>query len=364
MNLFDSTLLDDALRLKGADYCFFKQLAQDDGSLLRRQLEGIAAIAGAELTTRWREQLNSLNNRRFFQGFAEAMATHTLHRAGWVINALDWPGPLLCGQTPMDNDAEVIVLSFIQQVRPSADVQSIARLVRTLNRVDARIRIGIYVQRWLPHDFDPEPVRRAVELWLRDVQRHGSTDRYAVYEDEHIALEFALTQERTKRGQSIVSFSIGPFSGQKTLERVERKIVKALDHHSATNRSEQPALLCCVTEQPWRVSPGWIREMLYGKPHWQRQVNGDMELGYRDGLDPSLFRNPQYRSISAIMLIDRPVGVSANTRAKAYLNPWATHPFTPRHMDLMPTFSMRAREGREIVMGWSREAASLSNPGI
>jgi hypothetical protein len=33
-------------------------------------------------------------------------------------------------------------------------------------------------------------------------------------------------------------------------------------------------------------------------------------------------------------------------------------------MDLMPTFSMRAREGREIVMGWSREAASLSNPGI
>jgi len=364
MELFDPSLLADAQRVSGAQHCFLKQIASDDGDLVRRHLEGIAAMAGPQLTDRWREQLNSLNNLRFFQGYAEATATHLLHRAGWVIDALDWPGPLLCGQTPNDEDADVLVLSFVRQVRPSQDARSIERLVRTLNRVDARVRIGVYVQKWLPHNFNPEPIRRAVEMWLRDVQRHGSSDRYAIYADEHVALEFALTGERTRRGQAIVAFTLGPFSGQNTAERIERELSSALEQHVAAHRSDRPVLACCVTDQPWRLSAGWVREMLYGKPRWQRQAGSGLEAGYRDAPEPSLFRNPAHRILSGVVFIDRPVGVTANARAEAFLNPWALSPFTPRHMDLVPTFAVRAREDRDLVLAWSREAASLSNPGV
>lgn len=364
MKLFDQTLLEDALRTKGADHSFLKQIATKDGAMLRRHLEGVATLAGAQLTDRWREQLNSLDNRRFFQGFSEATATHMLHRAGWEIEGLDWPGPLLIGKTPMDDHADVLVLSFIRQIRPKADTASIRRLVRTLNRVDARVRIGVHVQKWLPHDFDPEPIRRAVELWLRDVQRHGSTDRYAVYADENISLEFALTSERTRRGQSIVAFTVGPYSGHQTLERVEEQLHKVVDEHVAVHRDDRPLLVCCVADQPWRISPGWMREMLYGKPRWQRQRDDAFEVGYRDGLEQCLFRSPRHRVISGVLFIDRPVGTSAHAHAKGYLNPWALAPFQPRHMDLIPTFAAKTREGREIVMAWSREAASLSNPGI
>ena len=119
-----------------------------------------------------------------------------------------------------------------------------------------------------------------------------------------------------------------------------------------------------MTEQPWRLTQGWLQEWLYGKATWQCSSAQQTDWGYPDSVEPSLFRSRQHKEVSGIIMMDRNVGISAHTHAVAYLNPWAAHPFPAQHMDLMPTFALRSQQERESVMTWYLESVSLSNPGI
>ena len=68
--LFDASLAELS-RLKGAEYSFLKQLSVPEGKPTRAWLEGVGAAVGSPIAQRATDLLNSLDNRRFFQGFAE-----------------------------------------------------------------------------------------------------------------------------------------------------------------------------------------------------------------------------------------------------------------------------------------------------
>ena len=174
--LFSEATLDDLRRVPGSAHSFARQLAEPDGEPLRVWLEQAASLAPQTARDRWSETLTSLDNRRFFQGFAEAAATLQLQEGGWTLRDLQWPGPSLVMRHTDGRELDVLVLSFIRQVRPGPDAAMITRLRRALDRVGSRSRIAVLVRRWLPHDFDPEPVRRAIDLWLREVDRGAGTD--------------------------------------------------------------------------------------------------------------------------------------------------------------------------------------------
>lgn len=353
MTLFPEALLTDLRRLSGAKYSFARQVADDDGAPVRARLDDIAEHVGPSVRTRWAEALGSLDNRRFFQGFAEASVSGMLSAHGWTVPDLAWPGPGLHLRTPDGRSLHALVLSFIRQVRPEADRAAINRLRAALGRVGARSRVGLVIHRWLPHDFDPEPVRQAVELWLREVERGAWTGRYAAYEDEHISIEFSLTGDNARRGQSILAFALGPFQAHRVLEAVGARMVSELDRLRLQGNTA-PVLVCCVADQPWRLPRGYLRELLYGRPTWQTTAGAapSLESAFSPSDAPSLYRDPLYRSVSGVLFLERTSESPAEVRGRAYLNPWAETSLAPFDLPC-PTLSLIGHDDDLAIMRWS-----------
>lgn len=353
--LFSDSLLADLGRMPGAGYSFLKQLTSAAAAPLRELIERAVAVGGPTVNERLTELLTSLDNKHFFQGFGEAVTAHTLSQRGWKVGSLRWPGPSLVSQHADAGEVDVIVLTFIRQARPIPDEEVIDRLRRALNRVSSRSRIAVLVRRWLPHDFDPEPVRRAIEMWLREVDRGGWDGRYAAYDDENISLEFALTGGVATEGKGVVAFTLGPFDAQRTLEALERRIVFELDNHRMRHGPDRHVLLSCVTDQPWRVSRGYLREMLYGKPVRQSTSSDrpGIEVTYGPEYSSSLFRDPLYRNVTGLLMIDRPPAEPTTLRPVAWVNPWVRRPLQ-RHLFMGSTMAMERWERDEPVMRWER----------
>ena len=330
--LFSEATLDDLRRVPGSSHSFARHLAEPDGEAIREWLEAATADAPAAARARWCEVLTSLDNRRFFQGFAEVATTAHLSNAGWTLDDLQWPGPGLSMVHRDGRQLEVLVLSFIRQVRPGPDAAMTARLRRALDRVGSRSRIAVLVRRWLPHDFDPEPVRRAIDLWLREVDRGGWDGRYAAYDDDHVSLEFALTGEKAEEDQPVVAFVLGPFEAQRTLEAVEQRVVAELDRSRLQNGpSDRPTVVALVGDQPFRISEGYLREFFFGKPTFQitDPDRPGLELWYGQRDSPCLFRDPHSGHVAGVLKLERPDPTAAAVDARAWLNPWS-------HVDLSP----------------------------
>ncbi|MCB9779057.1 MAG: hypothetical protein H6742_10880 [Alphaproteobacteria bacterium] len=360
MPLFPQDLLADLRALPGARHSFLRQLAEDDGAAHRAWLQTAVDAVGGPVKLRWTDVLGSLDNQRFFQGWSEVATTAALSASGWKVHDLAWPGPSLTARAPGGERYQVMVLSFVRQTRP-ADQQALQRLTAALDRVGSRSRIVVLVRRWLPHDFDPEPVRRAIDMWLREVDRAGWEGRYAEYRDDHISLEFALTGEQARDDQGVVALMLGPFDAHRVLETVERRLVCDLDAQRLSAWSDEPVIVSLVCDQPWRLPRGYLRELLYGKPISQQTVSaapggsGDGPVAYRATFGPeytpSLFRDPLYSGVSGVVMLERRVDQPDPVVARSWLNPWASRPLAAAHLPGR-TFAPIDRDGEHPVMGW------------
>lgn len=328
MELFPERLVSDLGRLPGAGHCYLKQLCAPDGDVLRAGLERAVARLDEPMRGRAGELLNSLENRRFFQGFAEVAALAALEPAGWRATALHQPGPRI--ELSRGGPAVLLsVLAFLHQTRPGGEEETRRRLIDALSRVASKQRFGVLVRRWLPHDFNPEPVRRAIELWLGQVANGQWEGRYAAYEDERISLEFCLTGERAKARQSPVALTLGPFYAHRTLEVLEPRVVAELDRHVASAERHLPLLIACAADQPWAVNEGYLRDFLYGRARRISRENGIREVEFSGSGSVSVFRDPLYASVVGLLLVDRRPAVSMAMGVRAWLNPWATHRLSP-----------------------------------
>jgi hypothetical protein len=355
MDLFPEALLRDVQRLPGANHSFLKQMAGPADAAARAALQAVADQVGPLVAERWADVLSSVDNRRFFQGYAEVAVARLLLLHGWSVDDLLYPGPTLQVRDPQGRPFLAPTLAFIHQ-HCDADVTSIVRLTRSLDRVGAKARIVVMVDRWLPHDFDPEPVRRAVEVWLKEVDRGGWDGRYASYEDEHVSLEFGLTGERAKAGEGSVALTIGPFGAQRMLEIVERRAVHELESLRLGPKRDVPVLLCAVADRPWRITQGFLRELLYGKA-WREEVRDPqvgLELTYRDEYAPCLFRDPLYRNTAAVLMVGRSAGTTSGLVSRVLCNPWTSAPLRADDLPSPRLWPLRSDEGSP-VLAWSHD---------
>lgn len=350
--LFPASFVRDVSKLPGASYTFLRQICSPDGERVRSWLEDEASRVSTPIARRWADTLGSFDNRRFFQGYAEVLTAALLTRSGWTLEGLSEPGDTLAVRDPQGRAFGALVLSFVRQVRPAPDRIVLERLATAINRVGGRSRIIVCVRKWLPHDFDPEPVRRAIDLWLTDADRSSLNSRYATYDDEHTSLEFALTNAEGPFEHGVVLFSLGPFEAQRTIEVLETRVVYELDAYRAGD-PERPVIVSCVADQPWCISDGYLRDLLLGKPVAQSTSGGDgsYELTYGPAFAPSLFRDPLYRSVAGLLLTERTAADSLDVRTQAFLSPWADDRIAPEALTC-PSLALDRIEADRPVLRW------------
>jgi len=355
MNLFPHERLKALRNHQGSGHQYLQLLSSPEGARLRDRLNDIASSADTKLKQRWTESMASADPRRFFQGYAEISTTAFLREAGWRLTGNESNGSeIRVERNTKDGTIQacrVLVLAFIQPGRTSHETEAMGQLIRSLNRARARHRIAVLVRRWHPHDFNPEPIRRAVDLWLRKVARGQWNGRSAACEDEHIDLEFILTDRTTRTGEGSVAFAMGPLDGFRTLEVVETRLVYELDACQIKGPADEPLIVSLATNADWALSPGFLRGLLYGRPQWH-STNGEphrQEMAFAKDCSPSLFRDPIYNQISATLIMDQQNGLGPC--ARAYLNPWSAHPMTPG-MAACATFGVDRWEDKTPVMRW------------
>ena len=357
MPVFTDALLDELKRLPGARHSFLRQLALDpQGEEARADLDAQVDQAPLAVRERWRDLLSSLDNRRFVQGRAELQTIAHLARSGWQLVGQEHPGPDLVLERE-GRPLRLLTLAFAEQTRPGPDREVIARLARALDRVGSRTRIAVHVRRWLPHDFDPEPVRRAIDLWLREVDRGGWEGRYAAYEDDQIALEFALTGDQASAEQGVVAFTLGPFHAWQARGALESRLIRELDHTLASVRLERPLVVACVATDRWNLGPGHVREMLLGKPDAMElpEDGTGRRLHYARRTANALFRTPAYAGLSGVILLDGQAGDGAPASSRTWLAPWAGRPLVAEAF-AGPVLDVVERGEDGVVLGWSEAA--------
>ena len=93
MTLFPERLIQDLQRLPGGRHSFLTQVCAPEGKKYRAALERLVEQAGEPMCSRGREMLTSLDNRKFFQGYAEVVTAALAARGSYEVKEFAAPGP-------------------------------------------------------------------------------------------------------------------------------------------------------------------------------------------------------------------------------------------------------------------------------
>jgi len=354
MQLYSDTLLNELAEQQASSDCILGQMA---GGAERQVLEHLGRLfdkVASPVQDRWVESLRSTDNRRFFQGFGEAVSAAFLVRSGWEVVDVCSPMPCLIMRHPDGRELRVVTLAFLKTPVTPAEQEAKELLARVVNRADSDHRITILVKKWNTHKFDPEPIRRCVDIWLTAIRKGEWQGKYATYEDDYIHLEFALTDEPTQPGQGSVAFLLAPSNGLHTMEVVEGRLVYELDNLFSKAPDGTNILVSMATNTAWGLPPGLIRSMFYGRPVWS-VADGHHEnrkYGFKLGDEPALFQVERYKGLGGALVIDRPEG--RGPCGRAYLNPWSNTGLSTEDLSCASFAHQRAEEDGYRVMGWAQ----------
>lgn len=318
--------------------------------LLDQALDGLRPELSAEIGAR----MSSVDNRRFFQGFAELATAQVFADSGWSVGVGDGGHVALTAEKPGGPRINLMVLAFIQPQHPQLDPVQVERLRASLGRVRSDLRFSVFIRRWLPPNFDPEPIRRAVDIWLQEVESGRWEGDFATYEDVGVSMEFSLSGERASPEQTPVVQLLGPFLTGRSVQRLEHTMVRRLDQHLLAGAEEGPLTVVTVANRPWSLSRGYLREFLYGKPAWTQTVSKD-EGGWEACLttdpEPCLFKDRLYSSVGGVMMLERDPMEPLKLTGRSYANPFSSMPLQ-REDQPFPFLGEARREGEGIVLRW------------
>ncbi len=349
MRLFSEPFVEKIRDMPQECKSFLGELCAPPAQRVRDLLDTALSKLHPQLAQGIGARMSSLDNRRFFQGYAELACAQLLEDSGWSVEVGESPVAALRATPPSGGSpVHVMVLAFIQSQDPQADPQTLRRLRQALSRVRSDLRFSVFVRRWLPEDFDPEPVRQAVDLWLQEVEAGRWEGVIASFEDEEegVSLEFSLSGERAHPDQSPVVQVLGPFLTGRSVQRIEANVLRRLDHFRSSPLGEEPLLLFCVANRPWSLSRGYVREFLYGKPRWTRTDRTGphpWEACLSQDRDPCLFKDPLYENVIGMMMVERDSVETLTLSGRAYANPFSKQPLGVGDQP----FPLLAESGRE-----------------
>ena len=360
--LFSPSMLREIRGLPGASHSFVKQLCANGTTeeRLRYQINsGLEHLPDA-LRLSVAERLSSLDNRRFFQGFAELATARVLQRGAWTLADPGSTG--FQAVRPSGMPVNVLVLSFVHAGALGLDRQRVTLLEQTLGRVSARTRFVVSVRRWLPQGFQAEPVRQAVELWLREVEAGRWKTRYAAYEDEAVSLEFGLVGEldspvRASGEQAAPLLTLGPFGGAIAMSAIESKVILELDRLRMSPEGHQPVLLSAVGDRPWGIPHNTLQAFFYGKPRWIQTSwepgTPEWEACLSREAEPCLYKDPLYQGVLGTLLLHRSAQGRLDLGGVAWSNPFAPVPLSAPEIPLDSIAAYSSDEERPVLRRFS-----------
>lgn len=352
VKLFPDTLMTDLEARVGNDDSILGEIIRGPQRPILNKISTLYDQSAPAVRKRWQESLRSTDNRKFFQGYAEAISAAFLVDAGWSLVDVCSPKSCLVLKHTDGREQRLITLAFLQSLQSPEEKAAIEQLARVANRANSDRRITILVHKWTPHKFDPEPVRRCIDIWLDAIAKGSWKGRYATYEDDHIQIEFTRTDEPTKPGQGSVAFLLAPNNGSATMDLVESRMVYELDKLLKNSNPNGSLLVSLVTNTKWAISPGLIRSLLYGRPIWQvtNGVAKNKKFGFQVGEGgPALFQEDGYHRLGGALIIDQ--HEDRGPCGRAYLNPWSTQVLDGQDV-VCTSFAAERSEDDFRVMSW------------
>lgn len=316
---------------------------------------------GEPLGARGAELLTSLDNRRFFQGVAELTVAALLERGKFQVEEVDPDGDWIALRKLGGGSWDLLVEAFIHRSRDETHRASAARLLTALERTGGSQCLLVGIERPLPASLDTEEVRQAVDNWMADVEHGRRQGRYAAFHDAEkgIHLEFGLTGRPVRSGPRVCGV-LGPHVASSCIPAVERRLLDDLERSSRGPRTERPLLVACVGDRPWPVSPGYLRDFLYGRARTMAMTrDGErhaLEAEYDTSPDPSLFRDARARDLSGLLWVGRDPSDPSRAHCTVHLNPWARVVLDAGAFPFVPVFAPERETDSGVAMRWHQRA--------
>lgn len=216
------------------------------------------------------------------------------------------------------------VLSFASAAHAAGAPGDMDRLTEALDQTFGTRCYVLHVRRSLPPGFDPEPIARAVRLWLSAIDRGEWDGQHALYEDDDVALELTLTGDR-REGTSNRLLTVGPITALERLAGVDARLVRqALKVQDEL--ADVPVVSLLAASERWRMPRGYVEQLLYGTADFV-STGGRRHPSYRAGFSPngrSLFSDPACRNLASLWWIEPSTG-PFGFRCWSHDNPWTDH---------------------------------------
>lgn len=311
----------------------------------------------------FQSRLRSVKNEDFFQGFAELAFHELLLRDGLEVK--QYPeGPqqpfFLLTSPGEERDFYLSVASFIPDGHPHYARRVYKNFVDELNRIRHHYRFAVYLRRWLPPDFDPTVVRRALENWFHRLDSDPHGGQYAEYRDGGVHVEFSILSRTPKVTDHLVGFNLTPLETLNTLGGFREVIEAETARHRKLGDARRPLVVVLFNNDEWQLGQNYLYDFFYGKPkmsfNWA--THGGRRENVRDFSSvyaQAVFNSPQGEDLGAVLMCEkiwRESGVDLKLRCLH--NPWCRRRLPDRFFnDRTALKPLAGTSPEEMVVRWT-----------
>jgi hypothetical protein len=254
----------------------------------------------------------------------------------------------------------LVPIAFSTPEHEGGEPRDVSRLLRALEGALGRWRFMLHLRRPLPPGFDPASVAQAVHLWRLAMDRGEWRGRHAVYEDETVAIDLAVTSRSSDEEGGGALGMVPPIPAPERVAEVYQRVVGSL-HDIEEAAGHRAVVFGLVAEPSWRLPRGYVSDLLYGLADRVTTESGAGPSRYEAvhrATGVHLFSDPTCRNVAAVWWLEpsRDLG----TRGCAYENPWcqseAALVFPGARYAIVERGLVKGRaERRPAVLAWHGE---------
>jgi len=312
------------------------------------------------------DRLRSLENETFFQAFGE-LAIHEILRHHEISVRYEdgQPEGWLTAQREDLDPISLGVISYLPEVQIRGSLSVYRHLVRELNQIHHHYHFSVYLKRWLPYDFDPRPIKRALEMWLDSLDDGSWHGKYAEYRDANIHLEFSILDKLQEDARSLVKFRISPLRAPDVLAKLQQSIDTLLSDSGDHDHGDRPLVATVFSNEDWALPEAFLSDFLYGKADysftWTTHGGRNERLKQFQKIPSKygVFSDGRYSRLSAVVLADKEWERDKVVFSLRVLhNPWASHPLSPDCFADFAQYRTIETDGDISYLAWNNQHRS------